>query len=32
MLDHFRKKERGYQTRINAVQRAFIRAKQHRTR
>jgi len=32
VLDHFRKKGRGYQTRINAVLRAFVRAQQHRTR
>lgn len=32
VLDHFRKKGRGYQTRINAVLRAFVRAEQHRTR
>ena len=32
VLDHFRKKGRGYQTRINAVLRAFVKAEQHRTR
>jgi uncharacterized protein (DUF4415 family) len=32
VLDHFRKKGRGYQTRINAVLRAFVRAEQHRVR
>jgi uncharacterized protein (DUF4415 family) len=32
VLDYFRKMGRGYQTRINAVLRAFVDAQQHRLR
>lgn len=32
VLDHFRKKGRGYQTRINAVLRAHVKAEQHRSK
>ena len=32
VLNYFRKTGRGYQTRINAVLRAFIDAQQHRSR
>ncbi|HEY7990203.1 MAG TPA: BrnA antitoxin family protein [Stellaceae bacterium] len=32
VLDFFRKTGRGYQTRINAVLRAFVTAQEHRSR
>jgi uncharacterized protein (DUF4415 family) len=32
VLDFFRKKGRGYQTRINAVLRAYVRAQETRSR
>jgi uncharacterized protein (DUF4415 family) len=31
-MDYFRKTGRGYQTRINAVLRAFVEAQEHRPR